>query len=121
MALRFQKEDDSDRAAREERHTWGLAFLLAIYAIMDGIAAFFRGESLASYAKNLAWLIAAALVYWFAAPFYHEFRIRTKEIDGKVSAIEDAVNETKESHEELLERLAAIEERLAEIQGARKI
>jgi DNA-binding FrmR family transcriptional regulator len=50
------------------------------------------------------------------APFYYEFRIRGKEIDGKVSAIEQAVIASKEGHAELLERLTAIEDKLNSIQ-----
>jgi hypothetical protein len=38
-----------------------------------------------------------------------------------VSAIEEAVNESKEGHAELLERLTAIEEKLTEIQDARRV
>jgi hypothetical protein len=115
MALRFQGNDEVDRAAKEERHTGGLAVLLVLYALIDGAFSWFRGESLASYGKNLAWLVGFGFVYWVAAPFYYEFRIRTKEIDGKLSAIEATVIASKEGHSELLEKLTAIEEKLEEL------
>jgi hypothetical protein len=119
MALRFQKVDDVDRAAKEERHTAVLVIVGVLYAATDGIFAWLRSESLPSYGKNLAGLIAFGFVYWLAAPFYYEFRIRTKEIDGKVSAIEQAVTASREGQAELLERLNLIEGKLAEIQDAR--
>ncbi len=96
-------------------------FLLVVYALIDGIFAWFRDESLASYGKNLAWLIAIGFVYWLVAPYYYEFRNRTKEIDGKVTAIEEALNKSTDGQMELMERLAAIERKLAEMQNARQI
>jgi hypothetical protein len=116
MALRFQEKDDVDQAAKEERETGGLLIMLVLYAAIDGAFTFFKGESLASYGKNLAWLVGIGFVLWMVAPFYYEFRFRTKEIDGKVSAIEDAVILSREDQAELLERLTAIEERLEAMQ-----
>ncbi len=119
MVLRFQKKDESDRAAKEERHTGGLVVVLVLVAVIHGAFAWFSDKSLASYEVDLVWLFGFGFVYWMAAPFYYEFRIRTKEIDGKVSAIEEAVNALREGHAELLERFTAIEEKLTEIQDAR--
>ena len=121
MALRFQdRDDDVDRAAKEERHTGGLVAVLVLVAVIHGATAWFSGKSLTSYEVDLAWLFGFGFVYWMVVPFYYEFRIRTKEIDGKVSAIEEAGNASKEGHAELLERLTAIEEKLTEIQDARE-
>ena len=113
MALRFQNErDEVDRTAKESRATGVMVFLLLLLAVITGAVEWFSGGSLASYEKELAFYIGSAFVAWLAAPFYYEFRIRTKEIDGKVSAIEEAVNSSREAHGELLERLGAIEKEL---------
>jgi hypothetical protein len=113
VALRFQAErDEVDRAARESRATGVTVGLLLLLAVITGAVDWFSGESLASYEKELAFYIGLGFVTWLAAPFYHEFRIRTKEIDGKVSAIEETVNSSRDAHEKLLERLTAIEEAL---------
>ena len=94
MALRFQDErDEFDRAAKEERATPVLIFLFVLIAAIHGLFAWLRGESVASYVKDLAWLLAFGIAYWMLAPFYYEFRFRTKEIDGKVSAIEKKLEE----------------------------
>jgi hypothetical protein len=68
MSLHFQSEDDVDRAAKEERHTPALVFVLLLFAAVHGGYAWFRDESLASYAKDLAWLVGFGLVYWIVAP-----------------------------------------------------
>jgi len=113
VALRFQNErDEADRAAKESRATGVTVGLLLVVAVITGAGDWFSGQSLASYEKELAFYIGSAFVAWLAAPFYYEFRIRTKEIDGKVSAIEEAVNSSREAHGELLERLGAIEKEL---------
>ncbi len=113
VALRFQGErDEVDRAAKEERATGVTVFWLLVLAVITGAADWFSGESLASYEKELAFYIGFGFVTWLAVPFYYEFRIRTKEIDGKVSAIEEAVNSSREAQEELLKRLTAIEKKL---------
>jgi putative Mn2+ efflux pump MntP len=113
VALRFQVErDEVDRAAKESRATGVTVFMLLVLAVITGAVDWFSGESLASYEKELAFYVGFLFVIWLAAPYYHEFRIRTKEIDGKVSAIEEAVNSSREAQEKLLERLTAIEEEL---------
>jgi hypothetical protein len=116
MVLRFQKRDEVDRAAEETQQTRVMVFLLLLFVVITGPVAWFRGESLALYGTQLAWLIGSFFVIWWVPPFYHEFRIRTKEIDGKVSAIEETVNASKEGHAELLERLTAIEDKLDAMQ-----
>jgi uncharacterized protein YfbU (UPF0304 family) len=111
VALRFQDgRDEVDRAAKESRATGVTVFLLLVLAVITGAIYWFGGESLASYEKELVFYIGLAFFIWLAAPFYHEFRIRTKEIDGKVSAIDGALSSSREAHEELLKRLTAIEE-----------
>ena len=110
------KDDDVDQAIKKERWTVSLIGAVVFFAVIDGISAFFSGESLASYGRNLAWLIGFGIVVRIVAPLYYEFRYRTKETDGKVSAIEDALIDAKDGHVELLERLAAIEDKLDAIQ-----
>jgi uncharacterized membrane protein YciS (DUF1049 family) len=112
VALRFQEKDDVDRAAKESRATGVTVFCLLVVAAIVGATDWINGESLASYEKELVFYVGLAFVIWLAAPFYHEFRIRTKEIDGKVSAIEEALNSSRRAHEELLKRLTTIEEKL---------
>src|ERR1035437_3586570 len=116
MVLRFQERDEVDRAAEKTQMTRVMVFLLLLFVVISGPVAWFRGESLALYGTQLAWAIGSCFVIWWVAPFYPEFRIRTKEIDGKVSAIEEAVNASKEDHAELLERLTAIEDKLDAMQ-----
>jgi hypothetical protein len=114
VALRFQKASDDAvvRAAKEERHLPPLIFLLLLLGAIDGAISWLSGESLASYLKRFAVFCAIALLFELVSPIYYEFRIRAKEIDGKVSEIEKAVIASKENHAELLERLAMIEEKL---------
>jgi hypothetical protein len=76
MALRFQEKDDCDQAAKEKRETGGLLIVVVLIAVIDGISALLRGEGLASYGKNLAWLVGIGFVLWMVAPFYYEFRFR---------------------------------------------
>jgi len=110
--LRFQEKDDCDLAAKKKRGTTELVIFLVILTVIDGIYAFFRGESFASYGKSLAWPIGFGFVLWIVFPIYYEFRFRAKEIYGKVSGIEDDLVASREGHAELLERLTAIDEKL---------
>ena len=125
MALRFQKKDDVDREVSERRRDplWGIviggALYLSIRALLGWIG-WGKGESLKSYGEDVVWLIAIGFLFWLVSPLYYEFRIRTKEIDGKVSAIEAAVNTHREGQRsetepfnanKVMEKLAAIEER----------
>jgi hypothetical protein len=116
MALRFQGNDEVDRQAKEERATGVLVFLVVLLAVISGAVDWLSGKSLASYEEELAFYIGLGFLFWFLTPFYYEFRIRTKEIGGKVSAIEEAVTSAKEDRAELLARLAAIESKLDDIQ-----
>jgi hypothetical protein len=121
LALRFQdKGDEVDRAAKDERATPVLVFLLVLIAAIQGVFSWIEGKSLASYGEDLAWLFALGLAYWFFAPFYYEFRIRTKEIDGKVSAIEKSVNSLRDGIAELRDQLQLALEKLDEILGSRR-
>ena len=116
MALRFQKEDEVDRATKEGRAAGAqLVFLLALFALIDGGFAWLGSGSLASYGKSLAGLILCGFVYWIVSPLYCEFRFRTKEIHGKVSAIEKIVVASQDDRAELSEKLAAIVEKLEEL------
>src|SRR5271170_2743940 len=109
MGLRFQGNDEVDRQAREERATWVWVFLIALLGAVSGAVDWFTGKSLASYKEELGFYIVFGFLSWLFSPFYYEFRIRSKEIDGKVSAIEKAVASAEEGRVELLERLAVIE------------
>ncbi len=144
MDLRFQKEDDVDRAVKQ-RHSGRLLTLLVVCGVIDGLSTCFGGESFVSYKAHLLWIIGFGFVYWMAGAFYSEFRLRTKEIDGKVSAIEVAliaskpdhtadvekavtlsriewtVNDTRKDLAGLLERLTALEEKLTGIGDSRRI
>ena len=125
MVLRFQESDEVDRAAKANRSAGLDVFVMVLIVGIWSLTAWLDGDSLANYKKSLPVLVVFLLVYWLVnwlvAPYYHEFRIRTKEIDGKVSAIEKAVNGSSKGYAELLERLTSIEEKLAEIQDARRI
>lgn len=116
MALRFQGTDEVDQAAKEERATSRLILLFVFMAAIQGVSYWLAGKSLAEYEEDLAWLFVFGIAYWFLAPFYYEIRFRTKEIDGKVSSIEEAVIAAKEDRTELLERLAAIEDKMDAMQ-----
>jgi hypothetical protein len=119
MSLRFQKEDDVDREVKEERRTtpWLYLFCIVFFAVVFGLFDWLGGQSLKSFWEELGGLIVVCWFIWLVSPIYEEFRIRTKEIDGKVSTIESTINESKERDHELLKRLTAIENRLDEIQG----
>jgi F0F1-type ATP synthase membrane subunit b/b' len=93
-----------------------LVFLVVLLAVICAAVDWISGKSLASYEEELAFYIGLGFLFWFLTPFYYEFQIRTKEIDGKVSAIEEAVTSAKEDRAELLERLVAIEAKLDDIQ-----
>lgn len=120
MSLRFQDEDEVDRRVSETKRTtfWLIAAILLLAAVWYGLDAWSRGASLGKFVIELGGLIAVCWVGWVSYPIYLEFRIRTKEIDGKISAAEAAMNETNERYLELLHRLAAIETRLDDIQDA---
>jgi hypothetical protein len=145
MSLRFQKEDEADKEVKRNPFLgtlhvfiYGLSFLCI--ALVSAVFAWLSGETLKSYGRGIfiyvLFLIAGAVVEGLLSPIYEEFRIRTKEIDGKVSAIEEAVNaskavtlsriewtvnDTRKDLAGLLERLTAIEEKLAEIQDTRRV
>lgn len=121
MSLRFQKEDDVDAEIKKIRGGGALKVgaLIVAMAVLSGIEDLIKGASLEHYEKELGFLFGAGSLIWIVNFIYWEFRTRTKEIDGKVSAIEQAVIASKEGHAELLERLTAIEEKLSQIQDAR--
>ena len=92
--------------------------ILVLATVWYGLDDWSHGGSLQKFAIELGGLIVVCWIGWVAYPIYLEFRLRTKEIDGKISATEAAMNETNERYLELLHRLNAIESRLDEIQDA---
>ncbi len=81
MALRFQdRDDDVDQAAK--LGVGVLVFMLVLVAVSNRAYAWFSGQSFASYGKDLVW-VSFLYVFWIGFRLYHEFRTRTKEIDGK--------------------------------------
>ncbi|MGA3371689.1 MAG: hypothetical protein ABSC48_08010 [Terracidiphilus sp.] len=123
MFLRFQKEDDVDREVKEEnRRTvpWMILFYIGLIAGVFGLSDFLISKLPKSLWEELGVLFAIGFLCWLVVPVYEEFRIRTKEIYGKVSAIEEAVVSAREVHAELLERLTAVEDRLAEMQNSNR-
>ena len=119
MSLRFQKsdEDEVEWQVKKDRvsASWCI-FIFVFFAAVFRLGAWISGESLKSYERELGELIAFLFVVWMISPFYQEFRIRAKEIHGKVSAIEAAVNTAAEKHTELLERFSALEDKLDAMQ-----
>jgi hypothetical protein len=115
MALRFDKNDEVDEEVKKNRRfgarisvfLYGL--IIVFFAVLIGISDWLSGKSLKSYGQEvgvlLAVFFAAALAEWILSPLYEEFRLRTKEIDGKVSAIEDVVVRSKNQQAEELEKL----------------
>jgi hypothetical protein len=125
MSLSFQKEDEVDREIKEKRRAdaspaiLGWTAILACYLVGVGLYDWLTDKPLKSYGQEIDWPLTfvffIVFAMWFLSPIYNEFRARTKEIDGKVSAIEKVVNASMEGHAELLERLTAIDERLGEL------
>jgi hypothetical protein len=123
MSLRFQKEDDVDREVKEENRItvpWMVLFYIGLIAGVFGLSNWLRSQLPESLWEELGVLFAIGFVCWLVVPVYEEFRIRTKEIYGKVSEIEQEVIASKEIHAELLEKLTVVEERLAEIQNSNR-
>lgn len=114
MSLHFQKEDEVDREMKEAGITalWVCIIIFVLFAAIDGLFAWLGGSSLKAYGRDLGWLIVLILAASGAFGFYKEIRVRLREIDGKVSAIEEAVNAAKKERAGLLERLSAIEDEL---------
>jgi hypothetical protein len=114
MSLRFQSrnyDNDIDRAAKEARGPGCLFWPMVLFAAVVPAVGFFEGWN--RYEQDLTTVfVVFGFVYWQAALYYHEFRIRLNEIDGKVSAIEETVNAMKEERSELIEKLNSIEEKL---------
>lgn len=111
MVLRFQdKDEEVDRAAKRERRS--IVVFVGIGALVMGLWSWLSGDSLHSYGEFLAFAAVCLWALWMVSPIYYEFQIRTKEIDGKVSAIEAESRAAKEERADLLEKLTAIEEKL---------
>lgn len=121
MALQFNVEDDADREVARTigRSTsklwWQMLFLCLYTAVMAAVPTYFVKVSQSGELflfGSIAFLWMVWLLDKICSNYYLEFRLRTKEIYGKVSVIEEAVNASKEEGAELLERLTAIEDKL---------
>ena len=122
MTLRYEGQDNAERAGEVSQEKFGCFLLLVIVL---GVAAkglcWLSGGCSASHENLLNWIIGICVAwsaYGFVQMSIEEINTRTKEIHGKVSAIETAMNESKvrdaELIESLMEKLTAIEERLEE-------
>ena len=103
MSLLFQASDEVDTVIRRDRLGFkaALILLLALGAGF-GIVGWLRRDSLNTVAKDCFAVWAGLIVWvWGVLPIYFEFRARVKEIYGNVSAIDDAVNASKEGNVEL--------------------
>ncbi len=122
MPLRFQEDDDVDRRVTEMRKAalWLVVGIVVLAAAWYGLDEWMHGGSITRYAIELGGLIAVCWLGRLLYPIYHEFRIRTKEIDGKVTATEVALEEISDRYALLLDRLAAIEKKLDEVQEANR-
>jgi hypothetical protein len=120
MPLRFQEDDEIDRRVTEVRKAamWLIVGILVLAGVWYGLDEWMHGGSIMRYALELGGLVGACWLGWVLYPIYQEFRIRTKEIDGKLSAAEKALEQSNDRYNLLLDRLAAIERRLDEIQNA---
>lgn len=125
MALRFNKKDEVDEEVKENRKSEGITlavlygFSFVVMALIAGIFDWLTGRTIKVYAQEAGFIFAMLALpvigQMVLIPLYNEFRLRSKEIDGKVSAIESAMNSSKKDHAEIIERLAAIEETLDKI------
>ena len=111
MALRFQNgQDDVDQAVNVERR-WLIPSFLAVAVIMAAVS-FLAGESLRSYEEVLGIAFVCFWAAWLLSPLYHQLRIRSKEIHGMVTGIEQAISALNERHVEMLDRLHGLEDNL---------
>lgn len=106
MTLRFQKADEIDREVNEERkiNRWMIPSLLAFIVAVFGIGDWLRGDS-RSFWEKVAGAIAFGWLWLLISPVYQEFRIRTKEIYGKVSAVEEKLDEMQNMLEQRIDEL----------------
>ena len=115
-----------DEEVKENRKSEGITlavlygFSFVVIAIIAGIFDWLTGRDDKSVRAGSriyfhATLALPVIGQMVLIPLYNEFRLRSKEIDGKVSAIESALNSSKKDHAEIIERLAAIEETLDKI------
>lgn len=117
MALRFQEFDEADRELKKQsrRAEGTVVIFLFVMAALLGTTSWIRGESMAAWERTIAILVGLPF-FWFVyttlARFYTEFAIRAKEIEGKVSAIENTVDALKSTQSDILLKLTAIEDKL---------
>jgi hypothetical protein len=119
MLFHSQEDDDVDREFEENRRAnlWIALFYFVFFSAIVGLLDWLQGRSLKSLWEDIGLVFAVVFVLWLVIPIFEKFRVRTKLIYGKVSSIEDAMDESEERDTELLKRLTAIENRLDEIQG----
>jgi hypothetical protein len=121
MALRFIDKDDADREVTRTIRTsfsklWWQACCLSIYSVVVIVVPHYfvklsqSGECF--IVGSIAFLWMLWLVPRMCFPYYQEFRLRTKDLDGKVSAIEAAVSASAEQQEEVISKLTEIENTL---------
>jgi hypothetical protein len=112
-----QSDDEAEYAAKREGRTvlLKLVFLFLCVGAVYGVSAWLEGRSFASFERDLMVLLGVCYLYWLLAPYYYEFRFRTKEINRKVSAIESALSDLTKQRSELFEKLSAVEKKLDSI------
>ena len=121
MSYQFQEEDDIDREFEKNRRTnlWIVLIYFVFFSAIWGLIDWLQGQSIKSFLEDIGVLFAIVIVLWLVIPIFEKFKIRTKVIYGKVTAIEDAMDESEERDTELLKMLTVIENRLDEIQNKR--
>jgi hypothetical protein len=118
VALRFQENDDVDREAKTSGTGLGCGLLSAVVfgAFYFAWDVFISRKSIDYASRHLGefaiFVVAVLGVQRLVGPKYQEFRIRTKEILGMVTEIEEVVSEVREDQKELLERVSAVEKEL---------
>lgn len=122
MAIHYQdKDDEIDRLAKEERAMPVLILVIVMFALIAGIWAYLTGGSLKSYGRDMAGVLGLAFAYWLFSPFYYEFRLRTKEANGKATATLERLERLEARFGERLnvieEKLDTIEHRSLELPG----
>jgi hypothetical protein len=119
MSPNFREDDDVDREFEENRRTtlWIALFYFVFFSAIWGLLDWLQRRSLKSFWEDIGVVFAVVFVLWLVFPIFEKYRIRTKVIYGKLSAIEDAMDESEERDTELLKMLTVINNRLDEIQG----
>jgi len=119
VALRFQdKDDEVDREVEESKQGLGCLVLGAVLfgAFYFAWDVFISGRSINWAYRDMGgfavFVFVGVIMERLVVPKYQEFRIRTKEILGRLTEIEKTVSMVKGDQKELLERLSAIDDEL---------